>query len=298
MSDLDDLRTAVHALLSTHAPVRSALHDDPSLWKRLSTEMGLTALPVEDVPWSWVTTVVEETGRVLLRAPYLSTVVAAAALRDAGAPVDGLADGSLTAALALDGSLSAVPHAGTADLLLLAEDDDLVVVEDFTATTVEHLDVTRSYASVVVGSPGRVVGKASYARDLHWSALASESVGAAQAVLELAVDHLRVRQQFGRPLGSFQALRHRVADLTVLVEGARSSAWFAASDLSAAPLAKAVAADAFVTVAGECLQLFGGIGFTWEHAAHLYFKRAWTTALGNGDSASLRALAFERSGPR
>jgi alkylation response protein AidB-like acyl-CoA dehydrogenase len=295
VSDLEDLRTAVRDLLTTHAPVRSAMQDDPSLWKRLSTEMGLTALPVEDVPWSWVTAVVEETGRVLLRAPYLSTVVAAAALREAGAPVEGLADGSLTAALALDGSLSAVPHGGTADLLVMAEGDELVVVEQFTATPVDHLDVTRSFASVVIDSPGRVVGSASYARDLHWSALAAESVGAAQAVLELAVEHLKVRQQFGRPLGSFQALRHRVADLTVLVEAARSSAWFAATELSAAPLAKAVAADAFATVAGECIQLFGGIGFTWEHDAHLYFKRAWTTALTNGDSASLRALAFDRS---
>jgi hypothetical protein len=294
-SELDDLRTAVRDLLTTHAPARSALHDDPSLWKRLSTEMGLTALPVEDVPWSWVTAVVEETGRVLLRGPYVSTVVAAAALRDAGAPVDGLADGSLTAALALDGDRSAVPHAGTADLLLLAEGEDLVVVDDFTATPVQVLDPTRPCASVDVRTPGRLIGSASYARDLHWSALAAESVGAAQAVLELAVEHLKLRQQFGRPLGSFQALRHRVADLTVLVEAARSSAWFAATDLSAAPLAKAVAADAFVTVAGECLQLFGGIGFTWEHDAHLYFKRAWTTALTHGDSASLRALAFDRS---
>jgi hypothetical protein len=293
VSDLDDLQGAVRDLLTTHAPVRS---DDPSVWKRLSTEMGLTALPVEDVPWSWVTTVIEETGRVLLRSPYLPTVVAAAALKQAGAPVDGLADGSLTAALALDGRLDAVPHGGTADLLLLADGDDLVLVEQLSATPVEHLDVTRPFARVEHDG-GRVVGSASYARDLHWSALAAESVGAAQAVLELAVEHLRLRQQFGRPLGSFQALRHRVADLTVLVEAARSSAWYAATeDLTAAPLAKAVAADAFVTVAGECIQLFGGIGFTWEHDAHLYFKRAWTTALSNGDSASLRALAFDRSG--
>jgi alkylation response protein AidB-like acyl-CoA dehydrogenase len=293
MSEIDDLRTAVRDLLTTHAPPRSALQDDPSLWKRLSTEMGLTALPAEDVPWSWVTAVLEETGRVLLRAPLLPTLVAAAALKDA--PVDGLADGSVTAALALDGSLDAVPHALEAGVLLLASGDELTVVQDFTATPVEHLDLTRPYASVVVNSPGRVVGSASYARDLHWSAVAAESVGSAAAILELAVEHLRTRQQFGRPLGSFQALRHRVADLTVLLEAARSTAWFAATDLSAAPLAKAAAADAFVTIAGECLQLFGGIGFTWEHDAHLYFKRAWTTALTNGDSASLRALAFDRS---
>jgi len=295
VSDLDDLRAAVRDLLTTHAPARTAMQDDPAVWKRLSNEMGLTALPVEDVPWSWVAGVVEETGRVLLRAPYLPTVVAAAALHHAGAPVDGLADGTLTAALALDGRLDAVPHALGADLLLVADGDDLVLVESFTASPVENVDVTRPFASVTHDG-GRVIGSASYARDLHWSALAAESVGAAQAVLELAVAHLKTREQFGRPLGSFQALRHRVADLTVLVEAARSSAWFAATeDLTAAPLAKAVAADAFATVAGECIQLFGGIGFTWEHDAHLYFKRAWTTALTNGDSASLRALAFERS---
>ena len=295
MSDLDDLRAAVRDLLTTHAPVRSAMTDDPALWKRLSTEMGLTALPVEDVPWAWVTAVLEETGRVLLRPPYLPTVVAAAALTQAGQPVAGLADGSLTAALALDGRLDAVAHAAGADLLLLAEGDELVLVEDFTATPVDHLDVTRAFARVEHRG-GRTIGSAAYARDLHWSALAAESVGAAQAVLELAVQHLKDRVQFGRPLGSFQALRHRVADLTVLVEAARSSAWYAATDLTAAPLAKAVAADAFVAVAGECIQLFGGIGFTWEHDAHLYFKRAWTTALTHGDSASLRALAFDRSG--
>jgi alkylation response protein AidB-like acyl-CoA dehydrogenase len=296
MSDLDDLRAAVRDLLTTHAPARSAMQDDPSVWKRLSQEMGLTALPVEDVPWAWVTGVVEECGRVLLRAPYLSTVVAAAALKQAGVDTAGLADGSQTAALALDGRLDAVPHAATADVLLVGDADDLVLVESFTATPVEHVDLTRPYAAVSHDG-GRVVGNASYARDLHWSALAAESVGGAQAVLELAVEHLKVRQQFGRPLGSFQALRHRVADLTVLVEAARSSAWYAATeDLTAAPLAKAVAADAFATVAGECIQLFGGIGFTWEHDAHLYFKRAWTNALVAGDSASLRALAFERSG--
>ncbi|HUR50909.1 MAG TPA: acyl-CoA dehydrogenase family protein [Mycobacteriales bacterium] len=297
MTELDDLRAAVRDLLRASAPPRSALADDPALWKRLSTEMGLTALPVEDVPWSWVTAVVEETGRVLLRSPYLPTVVAAAALHHAGEPVEGLADGSTTAALALDGGLGAVAHAADADVLLVAEGDDLLLVERFTATPVEHLDITRPFASVT-HEGGRVVGSASHARDLHWSALAAESVGAAQAVLELAVAHLKAREQFGRPLGSFQALRHRVADLTVLVEAARSSAWYAATrDLSSAPLAKAVAADAFVTVAGECLQLFGGIGFTWEHDAHLYFKRAWTTALTHGDSAALRALAFERNNP-
>jgi alkylation response protein AidB-like acyl-CoA dehydrogenase len=298
---LDDLRGAVRDLLETHAPARSAMTEDPTLWKRLAVDMGLTALGVEDVPLSWLTGVLEETGRVLLRPPYLSTVVAARALRDAGdeAHLAGLADGSVTAALALDGDLGQVVDAAGASLLLLADGDDLLVVDDFTAEPLEPLDPTRPQARVSVRSPGRVVGRADHARDLHWTALAAESVGAAQRVLELAVEHLRVREQFGRPLGSFQALRHRVADLTVLVEAATSTTWYAAQGDAlpvAAPLAKAAADDAFTTVAGECLQLFGGIGFTWEHDAHLYFKRAWTTALRNGDSRSLRRLAFERSG--
>ncbi|MCW2499279.1 MAG: acyl-CoA dehydrogenase protein [Frankiales bacterium] len=301
MSDLDDLRAATRAFLSAQVSVRSQLHDDPALWKRLTTELGLMSLPAEGVPFAWACAVLEETGRVLLRAPYLSSVVAATALQQLGDTphLAGLADGSVTAALALDGRLDQVVDAAGASLLLLADGDDLTVVEDFTATPLEPLDPTRPQARVEA-RPGRVIGTAHHARDLLHVALAAESVGAAQRVLELTVEHLLVREQFGRPLGSFQALRHRIADLTVAVEAATSSAWYAAratDDLPvAAPLAKAVAADAFVQVAGDSIQLHGGIGFTWEHNAHLYFKRAWTTALMHGDSRSLRRLAFQRAG--
>ena len=300
MSELDDLRAATRELLEDNAPVRANLEDDPSLWKRLATDMGLTSLPVEDAPLSWILAVVEETGRVLLRAPYLSTVVAAAALKAAGDTehLPGLADGTVTAALALDGSLDLVPHAEGAGLLLLAEGDDLLVATEFQAEPVSTLDLTRPAARVTVAASRRV-GEAGHARDLQHVAVAAECVGAAQRVLELVVEHLLVRTQFGRPLGSFQALRHRVADLTVTLEAARSTTWYAASEPDdfpvVAPLARALAAEAFVTVAGEAIQLFGGIGFTWEHDAHLYFKRAWSTALAV-DSTGLAQLAFDRSG--
>ncbi len=302
MNEVDELRSAVRGFLTTQAPVRAQLTEDPSVWKRLTAEMGLMSLPSEGMPFSYVCAVLEETGRVLLRAPYLSSVVAAAALHELGDTsfTAGLADGSVTAALALDGRLDQVAHAAGASLLLLAEGDDLLVVEDFTAEPLDPLDQTRPQARVSVATAGRRVGTAWHARHLHHVALAAESVGAAQRILEATVGHLRVREQFGRPLGSFQALRHRIADLTVEVEAATSSAWYAAratDDLPvAAPLAKAVAADAFVHVAGASIQLHGGIGFTWEHDAHLYFKRAWTTALTHGDSRSLRRLAFERAG--
>jgi hypothetical protein len=300
VTELDDLRVATRDLLTDNAPVRSNLEDNPGIWKRLATEMGLVALPVEDVPLSWVTTVIEETGRVLLRAPYLPTVVAAAALKAAGDQqhLAGLGDGSLTAALALDGNVDQVPHAANADLLLLAKGDELWVVEQPSAEPLETLDLTRPAARVRV-SAGRTVGSAWHARDLEHVAIAAECVGASQRVLELVVEHLLVRTQFGRPLGSFQALRHKVADLTVLLEAARSTTWYAASEPDdfavVAPLARALASEAFVTISGEAIQLFGGIGFTWEHDAHLYFKRAWTTALA-ADSRGLKKLAFERSG--
>src|SRR3954471_11090700 len=109
VSEIDDLRAAARDLLEDNAPGRSNLDDNPGVWKRLSTEMGLTSLPVE-APLSWTATVLEETGRVLLRAPSLPTVVTAAVTRDPG-----LADGSLTAAVQTD---EVVPHATGADLLL------------------------------------------------------------------------------------------------------------------------------------------------------------------------------------
>jgi Acyl-CoA dehydrogenase, C-terminal domain len=297
MSELEELRTAVRDLLTDRAPV-SADQTDSGLWKALSAEMGVTALGVEDVPLTWVTAVLEETGRVLLHDPLLPTLVAARALTALGDEqhLAALADGSVTAALALDG-LDQVPHATGADLLLVERGGALHVTTDFTATPLEPLDPTRPVARVEVGA-SREVGSSAFCRDLRDLALAAECVGGASRVLALAVEHLTVRTQFGRPLGSFQALRHRVADLTVAVEAATSSTWYAADsgDLHVAgPLARGIASEAFVTVAGEAIQLFGGIGFTWEHVAHLYFKRAWTTAL-LVPPRDLKRLAFDRSG--
>ena len=289
MTELDDLRAATRDLLTDTAPVRASTQDDPSVWKRLAVEMGLAALPVE-APLSWTATVAEEAGRVLLRAPFVATAVAAAVTKEPG-----LADGSLTAAVVTG---DVVPGAGSADLLLDLTGPDALLVRDFQATPVEVLDLTRP-AARVTHSGGEAVGSSADALDLLHVLTAAECVGASQRVLELVVEHLQVRTQFGRPLGSFQALRHRVADLTILVEAARSTTWYAASepdDFSVvAPLARALASEAFVTGTGEAIQLFGGIGFTWEHDAHLYFKRAWSTALAF-DSKALKQLAFDRSG--
>ncbi|MDT7536948.1 MAG: hypothetical protein QOI82_533 [Actinomycetota bacterium] len=326
--DSKELRDSVRSFFAEQAPVRSQLADDPSIWKRLTAELGLTGLAVPEeqggsgASFAELAVVLEEAGRSLLRAPLLSTAVAASVLvhTDVADLVPPLLDGSTSAAFVvgdvttagpahdlLSGTVGQVADAAAAGLLLVTAGDTLYAVDAAIADIqpVDALDPTRPLARVVLdGTHGRAVGPSAYAIDLLHVALAAESVGAARAALEMTVGYLKVREQFGRPLGSFQALRHRVADLTVELEAATSTVWYAAraaadnaADLPVvAPLAKAVAQDAFTHIAGEVIQLHGGIGFTWEHDAHLYFKRAWTTALLHGDTRTLRRTAFARAG--
>ncbi|MFE3584300.1 acyl-CoA dehydrogenase family protein [Streptomyces vinaceus] len=126
--------------------------------------------------------------------------------------------------------------------------------------------------------------------------LAAEAVGAAGQALARTVDYVRQREQFGRPIGSFQAVKHRLADLYVQVQAARSAAYYAAWDPRQGGLALAQALEALRITAGEAIQLHGGIGFTWEHDAHLYFKRAAADELLFGPVHRLRAHAAHRAG--
>ncbi|MEU9800671.1 acyl-CoA dehydrogenase family protein [Streptomyces sp. NPDC051000] len=126
--------------------------------------------------------------------------------------------------------------------------------------------------------------------------LATEAVGAAAQALARTVDHVRQREQFGRAIGSFQAVKHRLADLYVQVQAARSAAYYAAWDPDQGALALAQALEALRITSGEAIQLHGGIGFTWEHDAHLYFKRAAADELLFGPVHRLRAHAARRAG--
>ncbi|QDY81001.1 acyl-CoA dehydrogenase [Streptomyces qinzhouensis] len=126
--------------------------------------------------------------------------------------------------------------------------------------------------------------------------VAAEAVGAAESALRRTVEHVKQRQQFGRPIGSFQAVKHRLADLYVQVRAARAAASWAACHTDDAGLALAQALEALRTVASETVQLHGGIGFTWEHDAHLFFKRAAADELLFGPVHRLRAHAAERAG--
>jgi alkylation response protein AidB-like acyl-CoA dehydrogenase len=136
------------------------------------------------------------------------------------------------------------------------------------------------------------------------SALAAEQVGGAQRVLNNAVEYAKNRVQFGRPIGSFQAIKHKCADMLLDVESAKSAAYYAAwaaQELNdelpiAASLAKSFCSEAYFHCAAENIQIHGGIGFTWEHHAHLYFKRAKSSELFLGDPAYHRELLAQRLG--
>ncbi|GAA2651811.1 acyl-CoA dehydrogenase family protein [Streptomyces vastus] len=145
-----------------------------------------------------------------------------------------------------------------------------------------------------------VTGALTAVGDTAAATLAAEAVGAADRVLERTVEYVRQREQFGRAIGSFQAVKHRLADLYVQVQAARSAAYYsawatAASDERVGGLALAQALEAFRATASEGVQLHGGIGFTWEHEAHLYFKRAAGDELLFGPVHRLRAYAAEEA---
>jgi alkylation response protein AidB-like acyl-CoA dehydrogenase len=220
----------------------------------------------------------------------------------------------------LDGHKSFVIDGHTAGLIVVAAHTDaglsLFAVESdatgLTRTPLATMDQTRKQARLEFSStPATLVGRdgdaaAGLEKTLQLAAvaLAAEQVGGAQRVLDNAVDYAKNRMQFGRPIGSFQAIKHKCADMLLEVESAKSAAyygaWAAATDddelALAASLAKSYCSEAYFHCAAENIQIHGGIGFTWEHHAHLYFKRAKSSELLLGDPAYHRELLAQRLG--
>ena len=179
-------------------------------------------------------------------------------------------------------------------------------------TPLSTMDQTRKQAKLdfantpatLLGAEGDGWNVLSQVLDLAAVALAAEEVGGAQKVLEMAVDYAKVRVQFGRPIGSFQAIKHKCADMLLEVESAKSAAYYGmwcAAEMndelpSVASLAKAYCSEAYFNAAAENIQIHGGIGFTWEHPAHLYFKRAKSSELLFGDPTYHRELLAQRIG--
>ena len=283
------LRETVRALLIRESDTRSAMaspagHDE-KLWTRLC-DLGAAGLHVPAAHGgagaSFLETriVLAELGRLLTPGPLLGSVLASAALLSAGdrALLPDIAGGSLVPSLVW----GPYPlNAQVADVFLVPREDGLYAVPPAGVTVTPRgvMDPTRRLATVSVSGTGEFLG----VPDLEWvrgvacAALAAESAGAAARCLELTVSYAKQRTQFGRPIGSFQALKHRMADLHVLVETAESASLAAAAavvDGDDPTSAFVWCVEAFAAVAGEMIQLHGGIAITWEHDAHLYFKRA------------------------
>jgi alkylation response protein AidB-like acyl-CoA dehydrogenase len=212
----------------------------------------------------------------------------------------------------LDGhtaSLVVVAARTAAGVSLFAVDGDAA---GLTRTALSTMDQTRKQAKLeFAGTPATLIGTdgggwdvLSRVLDLAAVALAAEQVGGAQACLDMAVEYAKVRVQFGRPIGSFQAIKHKCADMLLEVESAKSAAYYAgwcASEMNdelpaVASLAKAYCSEAYFHAAAENIQIHGGIGFTWEHPAHLYFKRAKSSELLFGDPTYHRELLAQRIG--
>ena len=218
----------------------------------------------------------------------------------------------------VSGTLERVVDADSADDIIVAAtgpDDVALFVVDATGpgvarTKLTTLDLTRPQATVrMVDAPARflagpeAVGHVcQHAFDVGAVLLAAEQVGAAQHLLDRSVSYARARLQFGRPIGSFQAVKHRLADMLVDQEHARSAAYHAAWTLQtgngdpalAASIAQATCSAAFIRIAADAVQVHGGIGFTWEHGTHLYFKRAFTDSavLGGPEDHRSRIAEF------
>jgi alkylation response protein AidB-like acyl-CoA dehydrogenase len=280
---------------------------------------------------------VEELGASLACGPVFGTVflaIPALVAASAGSVRDELlgelVEGRRTAAFAVDdrasitadenaltGTVERVIDAGAADDLLVAAggpDGIALYAVDAAGPGVQRsplatLDLTRPQASVQLSSaPGRLLAGpdeagrvVEHALQVGSALLAAEQVGAAQHLLDLSVEYAKSRLQFGRPIGSFQAVKHRLADLLVDLEHARSAAYHAVWALTdgsddpalAVSIAQATCSAALTRIAADTIQVHGGIGFTWEHQAHLYFKRAATDAALLGTAEQHRARVAE-----
>jgi alkylation response protein AidB-like acyl-CoA dehydrogenase len=290
----DLLRDTVVALIEKHASpeaVREAMASargyDEKLWKLLCEQVGAAALVVpEELGGAGgelgdAAVVLEELGRALVPTPLLGTTLTELALLAADEPdtetLGALAEGTSIGAVVFDPDY--VVNGDVADVVVAVDGDALMRWTKFTAEPITTMDPTRRLASVTpqeTAALGPNPGLADTAAIL----LAAEQIGAAARCLDLTVAYTKDRVQFGRPIGSFQALKHRMADMYVLVQSARAvvNEAIAEPTSTSAALARVAASEAFSAVAAEAVQMHGGIAITWEHDIQLYFKRAHGSA--------------------
>jgi len=322
-------RTAARALLEAEA---DAL---PAFWAGLGG-LGLLGLHIPEeyggsgfgLPETLV--VAEQMGRHLAPGPFVPTVIASAVLAAAGPDelrkrlLPGLADGSVTGAAALGGEVSyaggtATGKAGVvisghlADVLLVPAGDDVLVIEKSAggveAEVPANLDQSRRAARVRLdAAPATVLpGARRLLTDVARAVLAAEAVGVAAETTEQAAEYAKIRQQFGRPIATFQAVKHHCANMLVAAEVATAATWDAGragidggDQFSyTAATAAVLAVPAAVGNANLNIQVHGGIGFTWEHDAHLYLRRAAAiAAVVDTEQAAIEVTGLVRRGVR
>jgi len=288
------LRETVAALVDKHASpaaVREAMASergyDESLWKLLSEQVGAAALVVPEElggaggDLADAAVVIEELGKALVPTPLLGTTLAELALlaadqADAEA-IERLAQGTSIGTVVFDPGY--VVNGDVADVVVAADGTRLTRWTTVTAHRVDTMDLTRRLARVEPKDTADIGADPGLA-DTAAILLAAEQIGAATKCLDLTVEYTKDRVQFGRPIGSFQALKHRMADLYVAVQSARAVVNDAIAEPSqtSAALARVAASEAFSKVAAEAVQMHGGIAITWEHDIQLYFKRAHGSA--------------------
>ena len=290
----DLLIQTVRDLVGKHAgpeAVRAAIDSDTGydekLWQLLCEQVGVAALVVpEELGGAGgelgdAAAVLTELGRNLVPTPLLGTILAELALLSADEPdtetLEQLAAGEATGAVVFDSGY--VINGDVADVVIAVQDGQLVRLTDFTAHPTTTMDPTRRLARIEAAH-SKTIGPDPGLADTAALLLAAEAVGAATRALDLTVAYSKERVQFGRPIGSFQALKHRMADLYVKVQtaGAVVDEALAEPSPSAAALAFVVASEAFTDVAAEAIQIHGGIAITAEHDIQLYFKRAHGTS--------------------
>ena len=293
-NERDLLRDTVAALVEKHASpeaVRVAMASergyDEALWKLLCEQVGVAALVVPEElggaggELADAAVVLEELGKGLVPTPLFGTTLAELALLSADEPdaeaLAGLAEGTSIGAVVF--SADYVVNGDVADVVIAVEDGELTRWTKVVSHPATTMDPTRRLARVEAQDTaplGTDPGLAHTAAIL----LAAEQIGAAGRCLDLTVAYTKDRVQFGRPIGSFQALKHRMADLYVKVQTARAVVDDAVADPTptSAALARVAATEAFSAVAAEAVQMHGGIAITWEHDIQLYFKRAHGSA--------------------
>ncbi|MDR2988792.1 MAG: acyl-CoA dehydrogenase [Nocardiopsaceae bacterium] len=325
--DKNDARAAARGLLTAENEER------PAFWREVG-QLGWLGLhlPEEHGGSGFglpeLVIVAEEMGRAVAPGPFVPTVIASAVLAAAGSEqaqaklLPGLADGSVIGAVALGGNVSvsdgkASGQAGTvlsgrlADVLLVASGDDAAIIDchgdGVTITVPANLDPARRAARVTLdGAPAEVLpGAGQVLTDLARTILAAEAAGVARATTDLASAYAKVREQFGRPIGMFQAVKHHCANMLVGAELATGAVWDAARAAAAggdqftytAAIAAALALAAADENANLNTQVHGGIGFTWEHDAHLYLRRATAIeAIIDAEAAAVQVTGSVRKG--